>query len=311
MRHSEEIDSCRRRVPDAGVPVGVDGAGARALVGFPLSRRRFQAAALLACAAPVRAAVGRDVRPHGADRLAAIVADPARGAERARDAARHPLETLRFFGVEPGHTVIEVAPGDGWYTAILAPYLRDRGRLYAAHHPADSTSEYRRRSRARFDVRLAADAGRFGRVVVGEQPEPGRGFRGIPPRGQADRVLTFRNLHNWMKAGHLDENFRAFHAALRPGGVLGVVEHRARPGTSIAAMIESGYMTESFVIERARAAGFRLDASSEVNANPRDPADHPHGVWSLPPTLRGGAVGRERYLAIGESDRMTLRLRRD
>jgi len=248
--------------------------------------------------------------PDGA-LLAQAIAGPQRlPDERARDAARHPFETLRFFGIEPDMAVVEVAPGAGWFTAILAPYLRAQGRLYAAHYGRSDASDYRRRSREGFDARLAADPARYDKVVVGEMPGPDHGFRGIAPPGGADLVLTFRNLHNWMKAGHLDHSLRAFRDVLGQHGVLGIVEHRAAPGTSIGQMIDSGYVTEAFVVERARAAGFVLEASSEVNANPRDTRDHPHGVWSLPPTLRGGTRDRERFLAIGESDRMTLRFRK-
>ncbi|MFA7503523.1 MAG: methyltransferase [Burkholderiaceae bacterium] len=275
------------------------------------ARRRFAIACALGMSAPamVRAA-NRAAEPHDA-RLAAAIAGRHRApAARARDGARNPYETLRFFGIAPEMDVVEIAPGAGWYTEILAPYLRERGRLHAAHHARSGGSEYQRRSRERFDARLAADPGVFDRVIVGEQPGPDHGFRGIEPSGGADMVLTFRNLHNWMKAGHLDHSMRAFHGVLAPGGVLGVVEHRASPETSVGEMIDSGYMSEAFVIARAHAAGFVLEARSEVNANPRDTGNHPHGVWSLPPTLRGREVDRARFLAIGESDRMTLRFRK-
>jgi predicted methyltransferase len=278
-------------------------------------RRAFTAGCLLACAlgaqGPRLAFAAGSARDPDGTRLAEVIGGAHRSPEaRARDAARHPFETLRFFGLQPGMSVVEVAPGAGWYTEILAPYLREHGRLFAAHYAREGGTDYQRRSRERFDAKLAAAPALYDRVVVGEQPGPAHGFRGIAPRGGADMVLTFRNLHNWMKAGHLDHSLRAFHDILRPGGVLGVTEHRAAPGTSIAAMIESGYVTEAFIVERARAAGFVLEASSEVNANPRDSRDHPHGVWSLPPSLRGKDIDRERFLAIGESDRMTLRFRR-
>ncbi|MDZ5457978.1 class I SAM-dependent methyltransferase [Azohydromonas lata] len=147
----------------------------------------------------------------------------------------------------------------------------------------------------------------YGDVRLGTQPVDARGFLDIAPEGGADRVLTFRNVHNWLQDGHLDASLRAFRAALKPGGVLGIEEHRAPPGTSLEHMNATGYVTEALVIERAQAAGFKLAGRSEINANPRDSHDHPDGVWSLPPTLRGGAVDRERFLAIGESDRMTLK----
>ena len=254
-------------------------------------------------------------RPAAADgndadgsRLAAVIAGAQRGeANRARDAARHPYETLRFFGLTPDQTVIEIAPGAGWYTEILAPYLRDRGRLYAAHYAVNAADEGQRRARARFEEKLAKDPPVYGRVIVGNLPSDARGFTDIAPPGGADLVLTFRNVHNWIADGHLDALLRAFHAALNPGGVLGVEEHRAAPGTPLPKVIATGYVPEALVIERARAAGFQLAARSEINANPRDTKNHAAGVWSLPPTLRGGETDRAKYLAIGESDRMTLK----
>ena len=238
-------------------------------------------------------------------RLRAALAGPQRSdANRARDGARHPYETLRFFGLAPGQTVVEIAPGGGWYTEVLAPYLRDSGRLYVAHEPADAQDDGARRSRKRFEEKLAKEPAVYDRVVVGDLPA------GITPPGGADLVLTFRNLHNWIEAGQLDAMLQSFRAVLKPGGVLGVEEHRAPPGTSIARTIATGYVPEALVIERAGAAGFDLVGRSEVNANARDSHDHPDGVWSLPPTLRGGAVDRDRFLAIGESDRMTLKFAR-
>lgn len=242
--------------------------------------------------------------------LQAVIDAPHRSAaHRARDAARHPLETLAFFGLAPDQTVIEVTPGAGWYTEILAPYLRERGRLYAAHYPIDDASPDRRRSRAQFIEKLSRDPALYGRVIVGALPATNR-LTDLVPADGADLVLTFRSVHNWIEAGHLDETLQAFHAVLKPGGVLGIEEHRAAPGTSLARIAASGYVPEDLVIARARAAGFEFVARSEVNANPRDGKDHLHGVWSLPPTLRGGDVDRAKYLAIGESDRMTLKFRK-
>ena len=162
-------------------------------------------------------------------RLAATIAGAQRdAANRARDGARHPFETLRFFGVAPGQTVVEIAPGGGWYTEILAPYLREHGKLYAAHYPADAADEDLRRARARFVDKLAKDPGTYDRVSVGTLPID-QGFKDIAPPGGADLVLTFRNLHNWIEDGHLDATLRAFHAVLKRGGVLGIEEHRAVP----------------------------------------------------------------------------------
>ena len=272
----------------------------------PLTRRR--ATAWLA--APWFVPSGARAADDDADgtRLAAVIAGPQRSAaNRARDAARHPFETLRFFGLAPNQTVVEIAPGGGWYTEILAPYLREAGRLYAAHYPADAADEGQRRGRARFEEKLAKDPALYDRVLLGTQPVAGRGFVGIAPPGGADLVLTFRNVHNWIEAGHLDASLAAFFEVLRPGGVLGVEEHRAAEGTTLAQVIASGYVPESLVVERARAAGFEPAGRSEANANPRDTKNHANGVWSLPPTLRGGDADRERFLAIGESDRMTLK----
>ncbi len=241
--------------------------------------------------------------------LAAAIAGDHRVAGRARDAARHPFETLRFFGVAAGHAVIELSPGGGWYTEILAPYLRANGRMLAAHFARDSAVAYERTGRERFDAKLAAQPLLYDRVQVGTMPGPktSRSFEGLAAAGSVDRVLTFRNVHNWLEGDAFDVILRASFDVLRPGGMLGVVEHRAAPGTTLAQSVKTGYVTEELVIERARAAGFTDVRRSEVNANPRDTRDHARGVWSLPPTLAGKDVDRERYLAIGESDRMTLR----
>jgi predicted methyltransferase len=234
--------------------------------------------------------------------LRAAVADPGRDAEqRARDVYRHPAETLAFFGIRPTDTVIEISPGGGWYSAILAPYLRDRGTyIAAAATPAPGRSNPLRAA-------FAADPARYGRASLleydGKAP-----VLGAP--GSADAVLTFRNVHNWIAAGSADAYFQAFFAALKPGGTLGVVDHRAKPGTDLDTMKASGYLTEALVIDAATRAGFVLDAKSEVNANPADDAHHPNGVWTLPPTNRHDAADAAKYQAIGESDRMTLRYRK-
>lgn len=227
-----------------------------------------------------------------------------------RDRYRHPRETLEFFGVEPDMTVVEISPGaGGWYTEILAPYLREKGKLYAAQYNAGSTSEYYRESRRKFLAKLAEQPEVYDRVEVTTFNPPE--YVDIAPPGSADRVLTFRNVHNWYMRGGGDERvlaaFKAFYRALKPGGVLGVVGHRLPVDRPLSDQAQSGYMRQDYVIGMAEKAGFTLAGKSEINANPKDTADHPEGVWTLPPSLRLGDEKREHYLAIGESDRMTLK----
>lgn len=229
--------------------------------------------------------------------LQAAVDGAGRKAEnRARDGARHPLQTLQFFGIAPTQTVVEITPGAGWYTEILAPYLRDHGRYVAAVTDP-----------ARTNTQLASDPALYGKATVVEFDAKAPVFG---PPASADAVLTFRNVHNWVGNGSAQGFFDAFHAVLKPGGVLGVVDHRAKPGTDAATMKKSGYVTEALVIDMATRAGFVLEAKSEINANPRDDAHHPNGVWTLPPSNRHDAEDRASYQAIGESDRMTLRFRK-
>jgi predicted methyltransferase len=240
-----------------------------------------------------------------ADPLAAAIASPARTPKfAARDVYRHPLATLRFFGLRPEQTVVEIWPGSGWYMEILAPYLRDRGKYYAAIEAPDMGKEAGQNA-ASLRKRIADDPAHFGKVVVTELHPPQ--LTEICPPGTADVVLTFRNVHNWIAAGDQQAQFDAFFKALKPGGVLGVVEHRARPGTSLEEMSKSGYVDEAYVKKLAATAGFRFDAASPINDNPKDTKDYPEGVWTLPPTLTLGDKDRAKYLAIGESDRMTLR----
>lgn len=244
----------------------------------------------------------------GATSLDAAIAGPQRGERaKARDVYRHPKETLEFFDLTPTQTVLEIAPGGGWYTDILAPWLHDAGHLYEAQYVSTSAelSAEDRPTDAAYLRKLAAAPAIYGNVVVGTL-HAGE-FTGFDAHERFDRVLTFRNIHNWIKDGQLDANLRAFYGALKPGGELGVEEHRAAPGTSLQQMIDTGYVTEAFVIAHAQAAGFVLAGRSEINANARDTKDYPHGVWSLPPTYAGGDADRARYAATGESDRMTLK----
>jgi predicted methyltransferase len=249
--------------------------------------------------------------------------DALRGSQRdpanvARDVYRHPKETLEFFGVKPTSVVVEVWPGGGWWTEILGPYLRDQGIYYAAGvaTTVPGASENLLAAQTALANKLAANP-LYDHVVLTELGYPGRTV--MAPPGHVDIVMTFRNVHNWLAAGYAQEMFNAFYSTLKPGGILGVEEHRAKPGTSIEVMKKTGYMTEDYVIGLAKTAGFALDGKSEVNANPKDDADHPAGVWSLPPNLRvcqPMQEGAEKdacvatYRAIGESDRMTLRFRK-
>lgn len=283
-----------------------------------LSRRAWLALAAAAGLAACRPAAGEKAKapaPRKALTLEEAVAGAWRpSADRARDAARHPLESLRFWGLKPGQTVVEFWPGTGWYTEILAPYLASTGGvLYAANLETDDPGDpaaaelvdaYRRRLAARRDL--------YGEVrITSFGPTSGP----AAPAGSADLVLFLRNLHNWMAAGVAEKAFRDAFAALKPGGVLGVEEHRADAGGVQDVLASSGYVQQAYVIKLAEEAGFKLAAASEINANPKDTKDHPFGVWTLPPVRLSAARGQPadpafdhaKYDAIGESDRMTLK----
>ena len=228
-------------------------------------------------------------------------------ANVARDGYRHPKETLSFFGLSPAQTVIEITPGGGWYSEILAPYLRDGGQYIAAVVDPASVAEgkgrdYQQKNKTALETKFGAAAAQYGKAkVVGYDPKaPVFG-----PADSADLVLTFRNVHNWRSAGQAEGMFKGFFAVLKPGGILGVVEHRAK--ADVPASDKSGYVGEAQTIAMAEAAGFKLQEKSEVNANPRDTKDHPNGVWTLPPANDHEAADDAKYKAIGESDRMTLR----
>ncbi|MDZ7626874.1 MAG: hypothetical protein U5J99_00545 [Parvularculaceae bacterium] len=230
--------------------------------------------------------------------------------EKARDQWRHPKETLTFFGVEPSMTVVEIWPGGGWYTKILASYLKSGGGVYYAAQRDPASSARAAEAVQKFKDSYA-DKSVYGEVRVSVLGGGGE----VAPEGAADVVLTFRNVHNWMGNGGADAaaNFKAFYRALKPGGVLGVVEHRANQNAPDD--LSSGYVKESTVMELAVAAGFEFLESSEINANPADTKDHPFGVWTLPPVRRSSEsqgqenpnFDRAKYDAIGESDRMTLK----
>lgn len=221
----------------------------------------------------------------------------------ARDPYRHPAETLAFFGIRPDSTVVEILPGSGgYYMELLAPWLKDKG-LYIAANRDGSQPQYQA-DHDKLLQRLVKEPDLYGKVMV----TPFRADRhAIAPAGSADVVISFRNLHNWMEHGELQESLKAFYRALKPGGILGIVDHRGRNDQTQAEQIASGYVRQDVAIALIEQAGFRLQASSEVNANPKDTKDYPEGVWTLPPTYRMKDKDREKYAAIGESDRFTLR----
>lgn len=236
--------------------------------------------------------------------FAPLLSAPHRSAANvARDPYRHPGQTLAFFGVRPDSTVVEILPGSGgYYMEILAPYLQQKG-LYIAANRDDSLPQYLP-DHQKFLQRLQAEPALYGKVIV----TPFRADRHpIAPPGSADFVISFRNLHNWMEQGELQESLRTFYVALKPGGVLGIVDHRGRTDQTQAEQMSKGYVREDLAIQLIEQAGFRLDGRSDVNANPLDTKDHPEGVWTLPPSYRLKDKDREKYRAIGESDRFTLR----
>lgn len=266
-------------------------------------------------APPAAATKAPAMDPAFAARLDEILAGAHRSDEnKARDAWRHPKDTLAFFGFAPGMTVIEMNPGAGWYTEILAPALKDNGTLITAVvDPAKTSSdrarEYNEKANADLRAMLGAKMEQFGPVQVAEY-DPSAPVFGMP--GSADMVVTFRNIHGWVRSDTADEIFKGFFDALKPGGVLGIEQHRAPAGGDVKEWAEKGYVSQEQVIALATAAGFVLEAESEINANPADTKDHPSGVWSLPPNLSGHETdeAKAKYAAIGESDRMTLRFRK-
>jgi len=223
---------------------------------------------------------------------------------KARDQYRHPKQTLEFFGVKSNQTVIELVPGGGWYAEILAPLLKDKGHYVAAIFKPKDTAGEDARDKTGLRKKFADDPTHFGSAQVVEFDGKAPVF-GAP--GSADVVLTFRNAHNWTDDGNADLMFKAMFAVLKKGGTLGVEDHRAKAGTTLAANKDTGYLPVDAVIKLATDAGFKLVAQSEINANPKDTKDYPKGVWTLPPVLALKDTDREKYLAIGESDRMTLK----
>jgi len=226
-------------------------------------------------------------------------------ADKARDQYRHPAETLSFFGVKDNMTVVEIWPGGGWYTDILAPFLKERGTYYAAGVNPEAEAESARNGAQKYKEKLDAQPELFSKVKVTILDPPTK--TDIAPEGSTDMVLTFRNIHNWIARDQAGTVFQAMYKALKPRGVLGVVEHRAKTDVPQDPKAASGYVREDAVIKMAEQAGFKLVDRSEINANPKDTKDYPQGVWTLPPVLRLKEVDKEKYVAIGESDRMTLK----
>ncbi len=255
-------------------------------------------AALLAAActpAPIQTDAG----------LARWAAAPHRSANNvARDNFRHPVESLSFFGIREDSTVVEILPGSGgFYMEILAPYLKDKGRYIAANRDPAAPPQYLA-DHQKLLARLQAEPSLYGKVEV---TQFNAGLHDIAPPGSADHVITFRDLHNWIARNEIDGALRAFHKALKPGGVLGIVDHRGLPNLPQEAQNKNGYVRQDYAIALIEKAGFKFAGASEVNANPKDTKDHPDGVWSLPPTYRSKDLNRAKFAAIGESDRFTLK----
>jgi predicted methyltransferase len=239
--------------------------------------------------------------------LKAILASEHRAPGHAeRDAHRRPAETLAFFGLEPNMKVFEVAHGAGWYTEILAPLLARDGKLYLAGYDAESSDARQQFSAKYTELFITSHGNLYEKVELVTQggPETPPNFG---PEGALDMVLVFRMLHNFHRANLWDRHLPAIHAALKPGGVLAVVQHRAAPDADPDASAATGYMPEPWVIEKIESYGFKLQKKSEINANPKDTKDHEQGVWTLPPTLALGDTDKDKYLGIGESDRSTLK----
>ena len=234
----------------------------------------------------------------------AVINDERSAKNIVRDKYRHPIETLKFFQIKSNMTVIELSPGSGWYTEILSKYLYEEGKLIAAAYNP-SVSDYAKRSREAYEKKLKSKIS-YNKVEVVDL------FSKLSDDATIDAVLTFRNIHNWIDEDtkNLRKIFEQSYSALKPGGIFGVVEHRAKPETSLEDMRKSGYVTEELTINLAKEVGFILSAKSNINANIKDTKDHPAGVWSLPPTLYLKDKNREKFIEIGETDRMTLLFRK-
>jgi predicted methyltransferase len=269
-----------------------------------MNRTRFSSA--LAAAGLLLGASAAFAAPTPDPDLLQAVGSPTRSPNAvARDKVRHPVEELTFFGLKPNMTVVELWPGGGYWTDILGPYLAPHGQYYAAlNAPGDAEEDA---GIAKFRAHLDSDKARFGAIHL---TTLGAGQSNIAPPGSADLVVTFRNVHNWMDAGFADQALAACFTALKPGGILGVEEHRGDAHIPQDPKAKNGYVRQDYMIALANKAGFTLVASSEIDANPRDTKNYPQGVWSLPPTLAEGDKDRAKYLAIGESDNFVLKFRK-
>jgi predicted methyltransferase len=268
-------------------------------------RIALAAAALIALAAGTHADAANAVAADPA--LAAVVADPGRTATFvARDKARHPVEELTFFGLKPSMTVVELWPGGGYWTEILGRYLSKGGGTYyvALNEPGDPEED---KGVERWRTRMAAQTPAIGTL---HETVLGPNHVDIAPAGSADLVLTFRNLHNWMDGGYADKAIAACFTALKPGGMLGIEEHRGRDDKPQDPKAKDGYVRQDYTIALAKKAGFVFVGSSPINANPKDTKDWVDGVWTLPPTLSQGDKDRDRYLAIGEADNYVLEFKK-
>lgn len=235
----------------------------------------------------------------------AINAEHRSAANKARDVYRHPKETLEFFGIHSSMQVLEILPGRGWYTEILAPYLAREGHLTVASFGENHPMEYLANVHKDYVKMLTDKSDTYGKVDVVLFKEDS--YLEAVNDASMDMVVTFRNTHNWIRRGGIEEIYTAFHRVLKPGGILGVVQHRANKGSDAKQTAEKGYVPESYLIRLIEDIGFELVGTSEINANPKDTKDHPEGVWTLPPSYRLKNVDKEKYTAIGESDRMTFR----
>jgi predicted methyltransferase len=270
--------------------------------------RFFSAPIILLLSAALLVACGGSVpdEPAKGPGLAEIANGDHRSEKnRARNGYRKPAEALEFFGIERDMIVAEIWPAGGWYTEVIAPYLSEDGKYIAAHWDPNSDIEFIRNGVKAYQDKLAAHPDQYANVemVVLMYPDNME----FAPAGSVDMVVTFRNIHNWMGRDFADDMFAAMFTALKPGGVLGVIEHRGNPEVPQDPKAASGYVNQDYAIGLAEKAGFELVATSEINANPLDTKDYETGVWTLPPTMRAGDVDREKYIAIGESDRFTLK----